>query len=113
MRLVGKSEAELMAGGMVMPYVVAFITDLMLGILLSIILPKLGARNFVDGMRYAFLLSFVFVFATGMTTYGFSARPMQLSLIDHLYHVLCISLMGGIIAAWKPKPGRAPMSVRA
>jgi len=102
MSMIGKSEAELRGLGNGI-YAYAVVTAIFCAALLGMILPRLGAKNFVSGMMWAFILVFVFGFATGTTNYAFSGRPMELGLIDHGYYLLSISLMGGIMGAWRPK----------
>ncbi len=86
-----------------MPYVEAVVCAILVAVLLSYLLPKLGAMTFGGGLKWAFLISAVFVFASGTVTYAFSLRPFELSLIDHLYPLISFSLMGGIVAAWRRK----------
>jgi hypothetical protein len=102
MELSGITEAQAQtAGGG--PYILAFLTDIIIGIVLSWVLPRLGARTPMDGARISFLLALGLVFTTGMTTYAFSFRPTALGVIDHFYHVLSIAIVGGVITMMQRK----------
>lgn len=96
------------AGGT--PYIVSFINAIIFALMLNWVLPKLGAKNALDGIRYGAVLGLGFIFVTGLTTYGFAQHETGHAVIDFLYPVVCLAAQGAIIMAWRKAPAASPQA---
>jgi hypothetical protein len=90
------------------PYLVSFLNAIIFALMLNWVLPKLGARSAMDGVKYGVVLGLGFIFVTGLTTYGFSQNQTGHAVIDFLYPVVCLAAQGAIIMAWRKAPASAP-----
>lgn len=90
------------------PYVFSFIGAIIFGLTLSWLNNRLGARSFGEGAKYGFIVSIVFVFFSMMNENNYLLRPVTLGIINGLYPVLAISVMGGMIAAMRKSGAPAP-----
>jgi hypothetical protein len=102
MAYIGKPESEFKAAGGT-PYIFAILGALIMALTIGWLLPKLGAKNFIDGFKYGFILGFAFIFTAGFIAFAFSLYPPGQALIDFGYPVLSLAFMGGIHGAWKKK----------
>jgi hypothetical protein len=91
-------------------YAFSFGTAIIFGLALNWLNQRLGARTFADGAKYAFFITITITFLTMMNENNYLMRPMILGIINGLYPVLSISIMGGIIAAMRKSEASAPQA---
>lgn len=101
---IGKTEAELRAGGeSPLPYVIGIVASLLVAYTIAWLLPRLGAQTAGGGIRVGIILAVTLIATTLALNYGFEQRPVSLWLINSGYMTLGMGLMGAIIGGWKKK----------
>lgn len=100
---IGKSMEQLQAAnaGSPLPYIVAFISNLVLAYALSWVITRLGARTAAQGAWVGAMLWLGMVATTTLTEYAFEMRSRQLFAINAGYPLVGMLLMGAILAAWQ------------
>ena len=101
-----------MAGGP-MPYLYSIFMAIMMAFLVSWLSGRMNIRNALDGARAGFFIGFSTFLVGFATNYRYSGRPMKLALIDALYPVLSLTIMGAIIGGWKTKAQKIAQMQRA
>jgi hypothetical protein len=103
MRFTGITDAQAEAGP-AMLYLLSFIGSIIYSLTLNWLLLRVGAKGFSDGAKFGLIIGMVFCFITVMNENGYMLKPLGLGLINGLYPVLALSLMGGLLAAWRKAP---------
>jgi hypothetical protein len=103
MTLLGKSMADLQNGAGSIAYVYSILQSIVMALFLAWLLKRLFVKTAMEGMRTGFIVGFATIFVSAVTNYTFALRPMQLALIDSLYPVLSLTLMGAVIGGWQKK----------
>lgn len=83
-------------------YGILFITLLVMGIVLSRLIRRTGARGAAAGAGLGFLCWLGFVATTGLTTILFARAPLLQYEIDAGYQAVYLAAMGAILGAWRP-----------
>lgn len=96
--------------GPVTLYVLSFIGAIIYSLTLNWLLLRVGAKGFSDGAKFGLIIGMVFCFITLMNENGYMLKPFALGLINGIYPVLALALMGGLISAWRKSPAEAPMA---
>jgi hypothetical protein len=100
----GYTQADLdaMAQTLGPTYGILFITLLVMGIVLSRLIQRTGARGAAGGAGIGFLCWLGFVATTGLTTILFARAPLLQYEIDAGYQAVYLVAMGAILGAWRP-----------
>lgn len=104
---IGRSEAEmhtLAAQAGIMPYVVAFVCNVVLARVLAQIVIATGKPSALYGARIAFYMWGGFVATTFLTEYVFEARHVSAFAINAGYPLIGMLIMGAIVGGWTRKP---------
>lgn len=64
---------------------------------------KLKVESLIDGVRYAFVIGFVFVLLSRMTSDMFAKNPYELTWITGGYDLARIVIAGAILSVWRKK----------
>jgi thiamine transporter ThiT len=107
MKYTGITEAQAKEGPAMM-YVLSFLGAIIYALTLNWLLSRLAARGFGDGAKYGFIIGMVFCFITVMNENAYQLKPVELGLINSIYPVIALALMGGLIAAWRKESANAP-----
>ena len=98
----GKTEEELMEGfNPVRAYLLAFLGQSVMALVLAYFLSLVSASTIVDGIRVSLASWAGFVGATMLVNSLFSRRSVKLFLIDGGYHFLNLLVFGIILVIWK------------
>jgi len=105
MALMGKTEEELKAGfNPVKTYGISFITCLIMAYILGhFVIYATSATHeagFGAGMQTGFWAWLGFVVTTGSATVLYEGRKSGLFWINAGYYLVCLLLMGGVLASW-------------
>lgn len=109
MKYTGVTEAQAEDGPAIM-YLFSFIGAVIYSLTLNWILMRLGAKNFIEGAKYSMIIGLVFCFITVMNENSYQMKPVELGLINSLYPVLALTVMGGLLAAWRKAPAEPGMA---
>lgn len=104
--LIGKNMDELKKNGS-MPYVGAFLANLVIAYVLARIVIYGRAQTLFKGFQIGLILSLAFVATTSLTVYLYEGRSLQLFLINAGYPVAGMSVMGTILAVWRKRESPA------
>jgi len=100
MKLIGKTEEDLKArAGPAMGVMV--VLALVTSYVMAHFVDYTNAVNFFDGMVTGLWLWLGFVFTEMVSTNLFAQRPFKLSVVTSGYQLVGLSVMGGIVAAWR------------
>jgi hypothetical protein len=93
--------AESMRNQSPLPFIVAFVANVVMAGMLAGIIGHLGVGQvtFGNGVISAAFLWFGFVLATIATNYGFGRRPLKLLVID-AGHWLAVLMLQGAVIGW-------------
>ena len=84
-----------------MPYVYALVMSFMMAFLMAWLCGRMRVRTALGGARLALVVG-VSTFLIGYaTTYRFSGRPSGQALIDGLFPLLSLMIMGAILGSWR------------
>lgn len=101
---IGKTEQELLQqGSPALAYSIAFVSNLIMALVLAKVIAASGRQSATGGMRVGLVLGFGLAFTAMVTELVFEARSTQFLLIAGGYPVVGCILMGAILGAWKPK----------
>jgi hypothetical protein len=89
--------------GPAVPYVVAFLSAVVIAFALSYFIQATGAQTAGRGVTVAIVLWVSFVLTTWATEYFFEARSLQILAINTGYPLVGMIIEGAIIGAWKKK----------
>ncbi len=104
MRLAGKNAKEMNKAkkrGMGKLYLVAFIASLVMAYVLAHFIKYLTATSFTDGMLAGFWLWLGFIAAVQIGIVIWDNKPFKLYLLNAIYYLVSLAIMGGILAVWK------------
>ena len=100
----GKTEQELLQqGSPALAYSIAFVSNLIMALVLAKVIAASGRWSATGGMRVGLVLGFGLAFTAMVTELVFEARSTPFLLIAGGYPVAGCVLMGAILGAWKPK----------
>ena len=85
------------------PYIVAFICDLVMAYVLASICLWRQVDSASKGASLGVLFWIGFVATTSLVTYLFEGRSIHLFLINYGYCLVGMTIMGAILGAWKKK----------
>ncbi|HKV05240.1 MAG TPA: DUF1761 domain-containing protein [Candidatus Acidoferrales bacterium] len=97
------SEAQANSMNPVLPYVITFVLDLLIGFVLAQVCIWRNANTAARGAAIGILLWIGIVGPISVTTYMYEMRPMELFAINEFYPLVGLCLMGAILGAWKKK----------
>jgi hypothetical protein len=101
-RLQGKTMEQL--GNPAKSMTISFIGLLVMAAGMLSVHKYIGFLGLLDGPMFAFGIWLAFIATTMATNYAFNGRPFWLWAIDSSYQLVCLVLMGVIVAVW-PEPG--------
>ncbi len=106
MALIGKTEEEIKKSMNPMKmYGLSFIAYLVMAYVLAHIViystAYTGSSGFGAGMQAGFWIWLGFVLTTNSSTVLFESRPSGLYWMNVFYYLVCILLMGGLLAVWR------------
>jgi len=84
-------------------YVFAILSSLIMVFILDLFIEYTQVKRFIDGMKIGLLLWLGFVATTNLSTVIFENRLFNLYLINIAYEMVCLALIGGMLAVWKRK----------
>jgi hypothetical protein len=106
--LQGRTEeqmrAEAAAANMPLMYISAFVTSLIIALVLGMLIAHLSAAVPMSAAHGALLGFFCWLGFAGSTSYAtaiFSGKPKQLWFIDSMYNLVSFVLAGIILAVWR------------
>lgn len=82
-----------------MPFVVSFLTALMIAVTMTLLLQVFSIANLAESMMLGFLVWATFNFLPGLTHHLFDGRPMTLLLINSGYE-LANTMIAAILLSW-------------
>lgn len=109
MELTGVTEEMAQAAGF-MPFVFSFCAAIIYGLLLNWILPRVGARTWIDGFKYGAIIGLGFIFTSGMITYMYAQKTTEHTFIDFMYPVVCLAVQGAIVMAMRKEVAPSPLA---
>lgn len=95
--------AEIQAHPDPWPYVIAFVSNLVMALVLAKVISWVGQWSAAGGMRVGLTLGFGIAFCAMTTAFVFEYKPLSFILISALYPVVGMTIMGLILGVWKPK----------
>ncbi len=93
--------ATMSAGAL--PYLYSIFMSLMMALLMTWLLGRLKMTTAMEGARLGLILGFCTILVAFATNYRFSGRPETLALIDGMYPVISLVIMGAILGGWRKK----------
>lgn len=94
-------QADKMRGNLWPAYVVSTIGYVTMAMVVAVLVAVLGLTSASEGLVLGFLLWIGFVFTTGLIANMFSERRFRSFVIDTVYQLACLLIMGAIIGAWR------------
>ena len=85
------------------PYVIAFVANLVMALVIAKVIGWVGQWSAAGGARVGFILGLGIAFCAMATAYVFEGKPHSFIYISAGYPVVGCILMGAILGAWKPK----------
>jgi len=82
------------------PFIVAFITAMIVPLVLANLIKLLGDYSLIGGIKAGLLIWAGFVGPFALTNYMFSMRPTKLFLIDSGFNLTGLIIMGTILGLW-------------
>lgn len=104
MKALGKTEGELkemQKSGMVSRYLIAFISALVVAFAMAVIIGGWNIVRIVGGIKLGLVAGIGISAASWLPMFVFEQRSFKLFLIDALYSVAAMTVMGIILVAWK------------
>jgi hypothetical protein len=102
MAYVGTTEEEIRKrGGATKAYIGAFVSALVMAYVLAHFVNYSSAQTLTAGIQTGFWAWLGFVATTSITNVFFEHRPFGLFLINTGYNLVCLAVMGAILAAWR------------
>lgn len=103
MALEGATIAQVQAKNSFVPYIIAFVTALILSYVMASICLWRKVDSASKGASLGVLLWIGFVATTTLACYQFEGRPFHLFLINFGYCLVGMVIVGAILGAWKKK----------
>jgi len=97
------TEAQAKSMNPVLPYVITFLLNLVIAFVLSMIIQWRSANTAARGASVGVLLWIGILGPITYTTYMYEMRPNGLFLINEVYPLAGLVLMGAILGAWSKK----------
>ena len=94
-------EAEKLRGSIRPAYVVTAVSYATMALVVAVLVAVLGLTSASEGMVLGFLVWAGFVFTTGLIANMFSERRFRSFMIDTIYQLACLLIMGSTIGAWR------------
>lgn len=94
-------QAAEMRGKLRPAYVVTVLAYATMAMVVAVLVAVLGLASASEGLVLGFLLWIGFVLTTGLIANMFSERRFRSFVIDSIYQLACLLIMGGIIGAWR------------
>jgi hypothetical protein len=94
-------EADRMKSRIRPAYVAAAIGYTTMALVVAVLVGVLGLASASEGLVLGFLLWIGFVFTTGLITNMFSERRFRSFVIDTIFQLACLLIMGSLIGAWR------------
>ena len=88
-------------GRMGMTYGVTMLTSLVMAYVLGNFIVMLGVMSFMEGLQVGFWAWVGFVACTFVPNYLFGNRSLKLLMIDSLYYLVSLPIMGGLLGIWR------------
>ncbi len=98
--LMGKSTADFENAGFI-PFIFSIINAIIMVYSMAWLFKKLNVENFVNGMKYAFIFWFAFLFVELATFNSFELRPFGLTMIDAGKSLVTFLISGFVLGTWK------------
>jgi len=98
--LMGKSTSDFQNAGF-MPFIFSIVSAIIMVYSMAWLFKKLKVENFANGLRYAFIFWFAFLFVELATFNSFELRPFELTLIDAGKSLVTFLITGLILGVWK------------
>jgi len=86
--------------GMGKEYILNFLGNFVMVLMLGFFVAATGAASFVEGVVTGFWLWLGFVVTTSLSPVLWEKRSMTIYLINALYNAVVIGLAGGVLAIW-------------
>ncbi len=99
LRAVGKTREEMQARG-AFPFLIAIIALLLMSWMLAGLMGHLAQINVRGGVMIAFFVWVGFVITTMAVNHAYSGAKPMLTLIDGLYWLAALAVMGAVIGAF-------------
>jgi hypothetical protein len=99
-RAVGKTEEDLKKRGSAVPFLIAIIALLLMSWMLAGLMGHLAQVNVRGGVMTAFFVWVGFVITTMAVNHAFAGAKPMLTLIDGLYWLATLAIMGAVIGAF-------------
>ena len=97
-------QTSAMAAHPVVPYLITFVLNLLIAVVLSQICAWRSANTAARGAALGILVWIGFIGPINYTTYMYEMRPKALFAINEFFSLVGLCLMGAILGAWKKKP---------
>lgn len=102
MTLIGKTEEEIKkAGNPASMYGVTFAATLVMAYVLNYFVYYTESNTFLLGMKIGFAAWLGFVATTSLASVTFEFKQRGLYFINVAYNLVCLTIMGGVLAVWK------------
>lgn len=101
MRGIGKTKDQMAGGSAALNYLMGLITAFIASYGVARIMVWSGGNSIRDGIITGILVGVCFVLATMFMNDSFEKRPMGLTIINVLYHIVGLLVAGIIIGAWR------------
>ena len=85
---------------MIILMILNFIMIMVMAFFMNVFIVEMNALTLSKGWLIGFWIGFGFIATTMMTNYMYEQRPLKLYLIDMMYHLISLALLGLIISAW-------------
>lgn len=103
MKLSGMTEKQLEEAkkkGMGKTYVISFLSTLVMAYVLAHFVDYTEATTFMLGMQTGFWIWLGFIATVMLGMVLWDNKPFTLYLINTLHYLVCLLLIGGLLAAW-------------
>lgn len=97
--LIGLKESDL-KNSAVTGYLIAVVLGIIQATFVSFLVSSMGATNAIDGALVGIMIWFGFVGPATLVTAVFSQTRKKLWAINYGYHLVTLTIMGALIAAW-------------
>ena len=104
MKLIGLDKKNLEKAkqkGMGKIYFIAFISSLIIAFVMSMLIMMLGINSFIIGAKLGLLIWLGFIATTFLGVVLWENKSVKLYLINVLYYLVVLLLIGGMLAVWQ------------
>jgi hypothetical protein len=102
MAAVGMTQADVEQGSNPAIYAITFVLEAVTVFTLAVLLRNSTLSGIVGGLSLGVLIGIGIWFALMSVTFIYESRKPALFFIDGGYHVLALTIAGGILGAWPP-----------